>query len=232
MSDRAELQHQTPARQSVLARNYDRAARFYGISAGIYSLNQIARSKAHQIRFIQPGDRVIYLGVGSGEDAETAAARGADVTCVDISAGMLSATRRRLAARQLTAELICSSALELDHYDRYDVCCANYFLNMFRPGDMLTMMKHAVRLVRPGGRFMIADVALPQGNPLYRSFNRIYRKLAMVSFWTLGLVPLHRDYDYASHFGDLRLAIEETRYFRLFPRGPVVYQCLVGRKAP
>ena len=93
------------------------------------------------------------------------------------------------------------------------------------------MMQHAVRLVRPGGLFMIADVALPQGNLLYRALNKCYRKLAMTTFWVLGLVPLHRDYDYASHFADLDLAVEETKFFSLFPGGPVVFQCIVGRKA-
>ncbi len=230
MNGSVELQHQTPTRRRVLARNYSRAAWFYETSARIYSLNQIARSKHHQLSYIQSGDRVIYLGVGSGEDAVLAAARQAHVTCVDISAGMLSATRRRLAARNLSANLICQNAEALDHVDRYDVCCANYFLNMFRHADMLTMLKQAVRMVRPGGRLLIADVALPQGNFVYRSINRAYRKLAMVSFWTLGLVPLHRDYDYGPPIQDLGLTIEETRYFRLFPGGPILFQCLVAYK--
>ncbi|MEM9410412.1 MAG: class I SAM-dependent methyltransferase [Planctomycetota bacterium] len=228
--DSESLQFQTEAKRKWLGRNYDRAAWFYEYSAKVYSLNQITASKKYQLNHIQPGDSTIFLGVGSGEDALMAAEHGADVTCVDISSGMLSAVERKLKRKGLTANLICQSAFELDHFEKYDVCCANFFLNVFKEPDMIKMLKHASRLVKPGGCLMIADVALPQGNWLEKSFNQFYRKFAMTSFWMLGLVPLHRDYDYCSYFADAMLKHEHSEYFRLGVMGPVVYQCIVGRK--
>ena len=226
----SELQFQTEAKRKWLGRNYDRAAWFYEYSAKVYSLNQITASKRHQLKYIQPGDSTIYLGVGSGEDALMAAQHGANVTCVDISSGMLSAVERKLKRSGHAANLICESAFELDHFEKYDVCCANFFLNVFQEPDMIKMLQHASRLVKPGGYLMIADVALPQGNWFERGFNQFYRKFAMTSFWVLGLVPLHKDYDYCRYFSEANLALEHTEYFRLGTIGPIVYQCIVGRK--
>ena len=75
----------TPAKISekdkALGRNYDRAAWFYEKSAKIYSTNQIRASKRYQLQYIEPGQTVLYLGAGAGEDAVMAARHGAKVTC-------------------------------------------------------------------------------------------------------------------------------------------------------
>ena len=104
---------------------------------------------------------MLYLGVGSGEDALAAARKGAEVTCVDTSAGMLERLRRRLEQEGLSAELLCRDAFELDRPGVYDAVAANYFLNVFRRDGMRKMLRHALTFLKPDGRFMIADVAPP-----------------------------------------------------------------------
>lgn len=224
------LEYQTESNRKWLGRNYDRAAWFYEHSAHFYSGGQIKASKQHQLKHIQPGDKTIFLGVGSGEDALMAAEHGADVTCIDISAGMLAAVERKLTAKNLSARLICQSAYEFEEFDSYDACCTNYFLNMFKKPDMVRMLGHAAKLVRPGGKFMIADVALPRGGALHRGMNKAYRKFAMYSFWMLGLVPLHQDYDYESHLPQAGICVDEVEHFRLYKGGPVVFQCIIGSR--
>jgi len=213
-----------------LARNYDRAAWFYEASSTIFSLGQIQASKRYQLQFMKPGDNVLYLGVGAGEDALLAARTGANVTCVDISQGMLDRLQLKLENENLEIELICQSAFDHDRTEYYDICATNYFLNVFRPDDMARMLHHAATLVRPGGKFLIADVAVPQGNPLARAFTFIYLKSAMLSFWLIGLVPLHENYDYPALFADANLSLEHVELFRLAKFGPVAYQSIVGRK--
>ena len=71
-----------------LQKSYDRAAWFYEKSAKFYSTNQIRESKRQQLKHIQRGDKVLFLGAGSGEDAVMAAEKGALVTCIDISQGL------------------------------------------------------------------------------------------------------------------------------------------------
>ena len=66
-------------KDKTLGRNYDRAAWFYEKSAKIYSTNQIRASKRYQMQHIEPGEKVLYLGAGAGEDALMAARHGAKV---------------------------------------------------------------------------------------------------------------------------------------------------------
>lgn len=213
-----------------LGRNYDRAAWFYETSAKIYSTNQIRASKRFQARYLNPGDHVLYLGAGAGEDAAMAARLGARVTCIDLSQAMLDRIRNRLEGEDCQLELICGNALELDHWDRYDVVAANYFLNVFRKPEMIQMLKHTARLVKPGGRYLIADVARRQGCLPARMFNEFYLKLAMASFWTLGLVPWHENYDYQAVLPEAGLQHEHTEYFRFARKGPVLFQSIVARR--
>lgn len=214
----------------TLSKNYDRAARFYEKSAHYFSLGNIRASKAYGVEQMRAGDSAIFLGVGTGEEAILAAEKGVRVTCVDISQAMLSKLKRKLDARGLEAELVCEDALKLDHFGFYDFCAANYFLNVFREPEMKRFMQHGAKLVRPGGKFLIADVARSQGNFVYQAFNIVYLKWAMVSSWLIGLVPLHRNYDYPKYFDEAGLELESVKFFKLFPGGPVVFQCIIGRK--
>lgn len=211
-----------------LGRNYDRAAWFYEASAWLFSGGRIRSSKKYAIGQLQPGDKAVFLGVGSGEEAVLAAAQGVQVTCLDLSAAMLDQLDRKLKARGLTAEIICGNALDHNRSGHYDAVVANYFLNVFLLPDMVRMLNHATTLVRPGGKFLIADVAQARGNPLAKLFNIVYLKMAMVSFWLLGLVPLHRNYDYTQHFDQAGLTIDHIRYFRFLKYGPVLFQTIVA----
>ena len=217
-----------PAKTTELSRNYDRAAWFYEKSAKFYSTNQIHASKRFQLNYIVPGDRVLYLGAGAGEDAVMAARCGANVTCIDISAGMLDRVQRRLDRENLQADLICADAFQFDRTGYFDVVAANYFLNVFRRDNMVRMLNHSARLVRPGGKYLIADVALPQGTRLARGFNLCYLKLAMASFWTMGLVPWHENYDYVSYLDAAQLKLQHIEYFRFAKQGPVLFQTIVA----
>lgn len=213
-----------------LEKNYDRAAWFYEKSAKIYSTNQIRSSKRFQLKFIKPGDKVLYLGAGGGEDAVMAAQAGAEVTCIDISQGMLDQVKRKLDRHGLSAELICDNAFDHDRIGYYDAVCANYFLNVFRRNEMVKMLNHTATFVRDGGRYMIADVARSQGNVLSQLFNIFYLKLGMISFWTLGLVPLHENYDYPAFFESAGLEPEQTEFFRFAKKGPVLFQSIIATR--
>ena len=217
-------------KDKVLGRNYDRAAWFYEKSAKIYSTNQIRSSKRYQLNHIEPGQSVLYLGAGAGEDAVMAARHGAKVTCIDISQGMLDQVQRALDKDGVSAELICINAYDFDRVGHYDVVAANYFLNVFRRDDMAKMMSHTAKFVRDGGKYLIADVARSQGNIFSQAFNIFYLKLGMVSYWLMGMVPLHENYDYPAFFEDAGLTHEHTEYFRFAKKGPVLFQSIVAKR--
>lgn len=213
-----------------LGRNYDRAAWFYEKSAKIYSTNQIRASKRYQLHHIEPGQHVLYLGAGGGEDAIMAAQHGAKVTCIDISQGMLDQVKRKLDEEGLTAELVCQNAFDHERIGHYDVVAANYFLNVFRRDDMAKMMNCTAKFVKPGGHYLIADVSLPHGNPLAKVFNWCYLRMGMASFWLIGLVPWHENYDYPAFFEDAGLVFEHAEFFRFAKKGPILFQSIVAKK--
>lgn len=213
-----------------LGKNYDRAAWFYEKSAKFYSTNQIRASKRYQLKFIEPGQQVLFLGAGGGEDAIMAAKAGAQVTCIDISQGMLDQVQRKFDKAGLEVELICQNAFDHDRWGYYDAVAANYFLNVFRRDGMIKMLNHTAKFVREGGYYFVADVARSQGSWPARAFNIVYLKMAMLSFWMMGLVPLHENYDYVAHLQDAGLAHEHTEYFRFAKKGPVLFQSIIGRR--
>lgn len=213
-----------------LSRNYDRAAWFYETSSHIYSTGQIKVAKVSQLRFLQPGQRVLYLGVGAGEDALEAARMGLQVTCIDISQGMLQRLQRKLNRAGLTAELICCNAFDHCRYNHYDAVATNFFLNCFKRPMMQEMMKHAISLVKPGGRFFVADVSPPQGSLPARAFNLAYSKWAMAVFWAMRLVPWHENYDYAAELLQQRMTVDNVSDFRLAKVGPIMFQSVAATK--
>lgn len=214
----------------TLGKNYDRATWFYDLCSAIFSGGKIRASKKYAVSHLAPGERVLFLGVGTGEDAVMAARRGAIVTCIDLSAKMLEVLRRRLQAEGLEAELICGNAFDYRTDRPFDAVAANYFLNIFYRADMERMLVHAASLIKPAGKFLIADVSPAEGSWPARCFNIAYLKLAMVTFWLLGLVPLHRNYDYLEAFPQAQLTVERIRTFRFLRYGPVLFRTIIARR--
>ena len=215
----------------VRKRNYDRAAWFYDLSSRVYSTNQIRKSKNAQLEWIEPGQRVLYLGCGGGEDSRLAAKKGAQVTCIDISQRMVQLAENRFENEGLSAEFICDDVRRHLRFGHYDVVAANYFLNCFREAEMIRMLASTSKLLKPGGLYMIADVALPSGNFWERQFNYWYLKWGKATFWMLGLVPWGPNFDYVSHFESNELELVDSKQFRFAKKGPILFQNLVARKS-
>ncbi|HEV3004253.1 MAG TPA: class I SAM-dependent methyltransferase [Pirellulales bacterium] len=177
---------------------------------------------------MQPGDRVLYAGVGAGEDAVDAARLGARLTCLDLSSAMLTRLEARLNGAGHAAEVVCGNVFDHRRTGYYDVVCANFLLNCLSEAAMRDMVAHLATLVRPGGKLLIADLALPQGGLFSRCAQRAYSRVANVIFWALGLVPLHPIYDYRRHFANAGLKCADARSFRLLGFGPVAYESLTA----
>ena len=213
-----------------LARNYNRAAWFYEASANVYSTGQIKAAKCSQLRYLEPGQSILYLGVGAGEDALRAARQGLQVTCIDISSRMLDRLQAKLDRRNLEAELICADAFTHQRWEHYDAIATNFFLNCFKRDGMRKMLGHAISLLKPGGYYFVADVSPPVGTLPARCFNLAYSKWAMAMFWAMRLVPWHENYDYESELAAQGLTILGKDDFRLAKVGPVMFRSVVGQK--
>lgn len=177
--------------------SYGSIAGFYDWLASIYSRGQIAASKRGQLESIECGDRVLYAGVGRGQDALLAARFGAQVTAIDLAPEMLERLSKRLAREGLESELICGDASVHKPDERYDVVVANYFLNLFDVEHAREMLRHLGELVRPGGTLLLTDFALPQGGPVARAITEIYYRPVNWIAWAFGFCALHPILDYA-----------------------------------
>lgn len=76
---------------------YRLIAPIYDLLGALYTGRGIEATRRIIARSIQPGQRVLSLGGGTGREAEHALRRGAEVTLVDRSPSMLARAERRLA---------------------------------------------------------------------------------------------------------------------------------------
>jgi ubiquinone/menaquinone biosynthesis C-methylase UbiE len=199
---------------SGLENNFDYMADDYDWIANIYSCGQIRACKTAQMRNIAPGARVLYAGVGGGEDAVMAARKGAHVTVIDLSPRMLAKASERIAAAGLEGQVECirGDILEHDRHEYYDVVCANFFLNVFVEPVMREMMQYLVSLLRPGGMLLIADLAPVEGPIWQRMARRIYFGVAGIAFRLLAGSANHPIYDYRVHLHEANLSLAETTF--------------------
>ena len=146
-------------------KSYDRLAWLYDAAAHAYSGGQIHALKAAQIGELQPGHRILYAGVGAGEDAVLAAKHDVMLTVLDASQLMLerAATKFRAAGVQDLIEIICADVLKHERPAYYDVVVANFFLNIFSEAAMQVVLAHLVTLIKPGGKLLIGDFSYPRG---------------------------------------------------------------------
>jgi len=209
---------------------YGAVAGCYEELAALYSWGQIAASKRSQLRHLGAGDRVLYAGVGRGEDAILAARLGIRVTAVDLSRAMLRRLGRRLERERLEAELIEGDVAETNLEDRYDAVVANYFLNLFEAERAGAMLARLANQVRPGGLLLCADFAPGEGGRLGRWVSDAYYRPVNWIAWALGLCDLHPILDYPRLLEPLDFRIRGLERFPVGPGRNPAYLSLVAER--
>jgi SAM-dependent methyltransferase len=153
----AEHPHHHPF--DAAAANYDR-----DFSATRLGRRYRERVWAELATSFQPGDRVLELGCGTGEDAVWLARRGVRVLATDASAAMLAQTRRKVEAAGVQ-ELVATRRLDLGELgaDRdldgpYDGVLSNFGALNCVP-DRRPIARALAGLVVPGGRLLVVVMA-------------------------------------------------------------------------
>ncbi len=170
------------------------------------------------------------MGVGSGEDAIEAARQGLLVTCLDLSEGMVQMARDRFTEARLPGEFVGADVMQYVPEQPFDAVVANFFLNVFSRPVMESVLARLAGLIRPGGKLLIADFAPVRGNIVSRALHRVYYRTGNLLYWTKGLCALHPIYAYADYYPQLGLKLHRTRHFRIFRRGPWIFQTTVALK--
>lgn len=111
------------------------------------------------------GERVLDVGCGTGALASKMARRGAKVTAIDVSSAMLAQAAERLAQEGL-AEGVALREMGVAELDvlpdsAFDVVTSVLVLSELSNEEMAYALAEFRRLLRPGGRLLIADEVLP-----------------------------------------------------------------------
>jgi demethylmenaquinone methyltransferase/2-methoxy-6-polyprenyl-1,4-benzoquinol methylase len=127
------------------------------------------------------GGSIADLGCGTGDfSVEAAGAVGpqGEVVGVDLSEGMLSVAREKIARLGLKqARVVKGNAQETGlPSGRSDAVTAGWVIR--NVGDRPATYREVLRLLKPGGRFVILDCSRP-ANPLVRLGFAIYLRLFM-----------------------------------------------------
>ncbi len=126
------------------------------------------RKRTLQLLNLQPGERVLIVGVGTGADLPLLPA-GVDTTGIDLSPEMLAKARFKLNRCPASIKLIRGDAQALlVNAASFDAVILNLILSVIPDGN--ACLKSALRALKPGGRIVIFDKFLPEGKSI--SFGR------------------------------------------------------------
>lgn len=144
----------------MVDRQREAAAQMWGSSAADYDDISFSISDAllHTTMRLNPaqGDKVLDIATGTGMSARNAARFGAEVTGIDISAGLLDASRQISGHIEPSIEFIEADAGKLPFNDAVFDRVVSTFGIMFAP-DQRGAAAELARVTKPGGRVVLTS---------------------------------------------------------------------------
>lgn len=143
---------------TVLEHNKKAAAMWSGPGRAYDEVSRgIADAIEHCVERLMPapGERVLDVATGTGWTSRRVAARGADVTGIDIAEGLLESARELAAEANLAIDYRVGDAERLPFEDNSFDAIVSTFGVMFA-ADQEAAIQEVVRVCRPGGRLSVA----------------------------------------------------------------------------
>ena len=129
----------------------------YDVALGRFFLP--GRKLALEMLALQPGEKVLLIGVGTGADLPLLPT-GVEATGIDLSPEMLAKARNKLPACRAAVELIQGDAQALLVAENsFDAAILNLILSVVPDGR--ACLQSTLRALKPGGRVVIFDKFQP-----------------------------------------------------------------------
>jgi len=156
-----------PRTKEEAKRFYDKISRAYDYLTGAFERKHAER--ALECLSINEGEVVLEIGFGSGHCLKwiVQSVGEAGKACgIDISAGMLEVTKRRLGKAQLIDRVgLCrGDAAKLPYSDNaFDAVFVSFTLELFDTPEISKVLEEVKRVLRPTGRLGIASMSRESG---------------------------------------------------------------------
>jgi len=154
----------------------------------LITLGKIPQLYQELTQSLSADHRVLDIGCGTGLISLLAAHRGASVKGIDINPEALTIARRRLVETSPTGdvEFIEMGIAELDGEttDEYDYIYAGLVFSELEDYEQDFALKQIIRLLKPGGTFVLIDEITPS-NPILRIVQTIIRLPLMILTYLL-----------------------------------------------
>ena len=150
-----------------VAAMFDGVAKRYDLVNDLLSLGRTKAWRRATTAIIdpKPGMKILDLAAGTGSSSAPLAKAGADVIPADFSEGMLAAGRKARPHLPFTK----ADALNLPFEDgRFDLLTISFGLR--NTNDTDKALKEALRVVKKGGRLVVAEFS----SPTWRPFRTLY----------------------------------------------------------
>jgi ubiquinone/menaquinone biosynthesis C-methylase UbiE len=151
--------------RAFIAQRYDRIAGLIGLFDWVFFFPPHLRSLAAERLAVRPGARVMEIGCGTGRNfpfLHAAVGPAGKIYGVDLSSGMLGKARELCKReRWSNVELTQCDAAEYIPPEPLDGILFGLSYNTMP--HHLTVLRHAWKLLRPGGRIVIMDGKVPPG---------------------------------------------------------------------
>jgi ubiquinone/menaquinone biosynthesis C-methylase UbiE len=165
--------------------SYDRMSPFYDYFAAPFE--QKYRNRTLKQLNVTEGETVLEIGFGTGhclkQMAEAVGEKGR-VYGIDISSGMLLASKRRLEKAGLwnRVELTCDDAMKLPYADTmFDAVFMSFALELFDSPEIPQVLAEIRRVLKPNGRLGVISMSKGDGaSPYLKLYEWLHQKLPQI----------------------------------------------------
>jgi demethylmenaquinone methyltransferase/2-methoxy-6-polyprenyl-1,4-benzoquinol methylase len=151
----------------VLMRILESAPKRYELGIRLLTAGGVERAYERLASHVEPDQRVLDIGCGTGALTVRLARRGARVKGIDINAALLAiaAQHVRAAGVEDAVELAEMGVAELDRETAasYDAVACSLCLSELSDDENVYALAQAMRLLRPGGLLLVADEVKASG---------------------------------------------------------------------